>query len=79
MTAELTELTRVVEAMPQDMARQVLDFARNLRDQQTPEAVDYGDWTDEDIRDLQIAVMRRIEAEYPNEDWGIDYDAEVNK
>jgi hypothetical protein len=79
MTAELTELTRVVGAFPKELAREVLDFALFLRDRRMSEVVEYEDWTDEDLRAATTAAAQRVAAEYPDEDWGTDYDAEVQK
>ena len=76
MSHELETLTRVVAGLPLDAVRKVIDFALFLRTRQAM-SVDYSDeWTDEDLRDITLASLRRFEAEHPDEDWGTDYTAQ---
>lgn len=68
MTAELNELTRVVEALPPGQAREVLDFALFLRDRRAAKPVDFSwEWSEEDIRDLTASDAHRLDEMPPAE------------
>ena len=68
MSTVLTELNRVVGALPADKAKEVLDFAQTLVQRVPIEESD--DWTDEDLRECTIASLERFEDEHGEEDWG---------
>jgi hypothetical protein len=47
MTSDIDELTRVVGTMPQEMAREVLNFAKYLQRQHARPTSDAADWEEE--------------------------------
>ena len=76
MTAELSELTQVLDSFPSELTRQVLDFALFLRDRYPEKLVNFSwEWSDQDMRDFTIASMRYWDSLHPDEVWGDDYDA----
>jgi Protein of unknown function (DUF2281) len=69
MSAVLDELNRVVGGLPPDLAREVLDFARFLEQRRTQPIVEYGEWTEEEMREASVDSLRRFDAEHANDDW----------
>jgi hypothetical protein len=67
------ELARVIAALPEERAKQVLAYARQLTT--LGAEVEYGDWTDEDRRAARINSFLRFAREHGEEDWGVDYEA----
>ena len=59
------ELISVLSALPADKVDEVTDFAKFLKEKYGDESmIDFSDqWSDEDIRDLRIASLRRFELE----------------
>ena len=70
MSAVLDELQQVVGGLPPDLAREVLDFARFLEQKRT-QAAEYGDWTEEEMREASAESLRKFEAENGPEDWSV--------
>ena len=76
-TPAMAELMNTVRNLPADLIREVADFAEFLgRKRLIPTApVEYEDWTEEDLRELTIASLRRFEEENGEENWGVDNSA----
>lgn len=81
LTPELTDLLTAARGLPAQLVRQVAEFAEFLghKHASKPEPGDPGsadaseDWTQEELRELTVASLRRFEAEHPDEVWGTDY------
>src|SRR4051812_44158874 len=81
LTPELTELLNTARTLSPELVRQVADYAAFLgrKHGAKPEVGRYGpvdesdEWTEEDLRNVTLASLRRFEAEHPNEDWDTDY------
>jgi len=63
--SQTIELISVLSALPADKVDEVTDFAKFLKEKYGDESmIDFSDqWSDEDIRDLRIASLRRFELE----------------
>ncbi len=70
-------LLRTVSVLPAELIREVADFAEFLGRKRLIPAVpvEYEDWTEEDLRQLTIASLKRFEEEHGEENWGVDYEA----
>lgn len=76
-TPAMAELMNTVRNLPADLIREVADFAEFLNRRHLDRGglpVNYSDeWTDEDLRDVTIASLRRFDAENGEENWGEDF------
>ena len=68
MTAELTELNRVVADLPPELVRKVIEYAK-LVSKPYWERPGYSDeWTDEDMRDYTAASLEYLDRQYPEDE-----------
>ena len=62
LSASEESLINVVRALPQEEARKVLDWARQLADLGSERQIEWSDsWSQEDLADVTAASIRRFD------------------
>ncbi len=73
LTQEQELIGQLIQDMPTELVRKVLDFTMFLKErrQQPAKPIDYStEWTEEDLRDLTRSSMAAYLARHPDDDWG---------